>query len=130
MRRLDPDLFQATGRFEPVHHRHGNIEHQNVGLQVLRGIERLSTVDRSPDHVAFARQKIGDPIQHRLVVVGQEHADSTQSMSPIVCRLRLPMPSTRVSCGHPRSQLHGSAIASGYHESAGQGTGRIDSFGR
>ncbi len=30
--RLDPGLLQAMDRFDPVHHRHGNIEYQNVGL--------------------------------------------------------------------------------------------------
>jgi hypothetical protein len=44
-------LLEYLGRFKPVHHRHGDIHHHHIRLQLLSQLQRLLAIVRQPYNV-------------------------------------------------------------------------------
>ena len=69
-------LAQSRRRGEPAHHRHRDVEDDDVGLEGGDRVEhRLAVADCADDVELDADQRY-DSLEHFCVIVGEQHADA------------------------------------------------------
>ena len=65
------EFFQAASSLEAVHHRHHNVEHENVGLQPQCRFNCVLSVQHEADYFELDFQKPGNHAEDRLTVIGE-----------------------------------------------------------
>ena len=80
-RRGRPGSGQAAGDLDPAEARHADVEHGDIGLQLLDVAEGALAVTRLPDELdlVLAFEKAADSVEDRGVVVGHQAAKGGQA---------------------------------------------------
>ena len=68
--------LELSGGVEPVEERHGDVEHDDVGPELLRGLQQGAAIAHGPHDLATGLEQMREGLPEQPVVVGQQDTRS------------------------------------------------------